>query len=33
MRKTLLEIDLVICSLWTIAALGSRMAWGDTPAT
>ena len=33
MRKTLLEIDLVICSLWTIAALGSRMAWVDTPAT
>lgn len=33
MRKTLLEIDLVICSLWTIAALGSRIAWVDTPAT
>ena len=33
MRKTLLEIDLAICSLWTIAALGSRMAWVDTPAT
>ena len=32
MRKTLLEIDLAICSLWTIAALGSRMAWVDTPA-
>lgn len=31
MRKTLLEIDLAICSLWTIAALGSRMAWvGNT---
>ena len=33
MRKILLGIDLVICSLWTIAALGSRMAWVDTPAT
>lgn len=33
MRKTLLEIDLAICSLWTIVALGSRMAWGGTPAT
>ena len=33
MRKTLLEIDSAICSLWTIAALGSRMAWVDTPAT
>ena len=33
MRKILLEIDLVICSLWTIAALGSRIAWVDTPAT
>lgn len=33
MRKTLLEIDLAICSLWTIAALGSRIAWVDTPAT
>ena len=33
MRKTLLEMDLAICSLWTIAALGSRMAWVDTPAT
>ena len=33
MRKILLEIDLAICSLWTIAALGSRMAWVDTPAT
>ena len=33
MRKTLLEIDLAICSLWAIAALGSRMAWVDTPAT
>ena len=32
MRKTLLGIDLAICSLWTIAALGSRMAWVDTPA-
>ena len=32
MRKILLEIDLAICSLWTIAALGSRMAWVDTPA-
>ena len=30
MRKILLEIDLAICSLWTIAALGSRMAWVDT---
>ena len=33
MRKTLFGIDLAICSLWTIAALGSRMAWVDTPAT
>lgn len=33
MRKTLLEIDLAICSLWTIAVLGSRIAWVDTPAT
>lgn len=33
MRKTQLEIDLAICSLWTIAAFGSRMAWVDTPAT
>ena len=33
MRKTLLEIDLAICSLWTIVALGSRMAWVGTPAT
>lgn len=33
MRKTLLEIDLAICSLWTIAALGSRIAWVGTPAT
>ena len=33
MRKTLLGIDLAICSLWTIAALGSRMAWVSTPAT
>ena len=33
MRKTLLEIDLAICSLWTIAALGSRRAWVGTPAT
>ena len=33
MRKILLEIDLAICSLWTIAALGSRIAWVDTPAT
>ena len=33
MRKTLLGIDLAICSLWTIAALGSRMAWVGTPAT
>lgn len=33
MRKTLLEIDLAICSLWTIAALGSRISWVDTPAT
>ena len=33
MRKILLEFDLAICSLWTIAALGSRMAWLDTPAT
>ena len=33
MGKTLLEIDLAICSLWTIAALGSRIAWVDTPAT
>lgn len=32
MRKILLGIDLAICSLWTIAALGSRMAWVDTPA-
>lgn len=32
MRKILLEFDLAICSLWTIAALGSRMAWVDTPA-
>ncbi len=33
MRKTILCIDLTICSLWTIAALGSRMAWVGTPAT
>ena len=33
MRKILLEIDLAICSLWTIAALGSRIAWVATPAT
>ena len=33
MRKILLGIDLAICSLWTIAALGSRIAWVDTPAT
>lgn len=33
MRKTLLEIDLAIYSLWTIVALGSRIAWVDTPAT
>lgn len=33
MRKTLLGIDLAICSLWTIAALGSRIAWFGTPAT
>lgn len=33
MRKTLLGIDLAICSLWTIAALGSRIAWVATPAT
>lgn len=33
MRKILLEIDLAICSLWTIAALGSRIAWVGTPAT
>lgn len=32
MRKTLLGIDLAICSLWTIAALGSRIAWVGTPA-
>ena len=31
MRKILLGIDLAICSLWTIAALGSRIAWVDTP--
>lgn len=33
MRKILFGIDLAICSLWTIAALGSRIAWGGTPAT
>ena len=33
MRKTLFGIDLAICSLWTIATLGSRMAWVGTPAT
>lgn len=33
MRKILLGIDLAICSLWTIAALGSRIVWVDTPAT
>ena len=33
MRKILLEIDLAICSLWAIAALGSRIAWVATPAT
>lgn len=33
MRKILLGIDLAICSLWTIAALGSRIAWVDTPVT
>lgn len=32
MRKILLGIDLAICSLWTIASLGSRMAWVDTTA-
>ena len=32
MKKTILCIDWAICSLWTIAALGSRMAWVDTPA-
>lgn len=32
MRKKLLGFDLAICSLWTIAAMGSRMAWVDTPA-
>ena len=32
MRKILFGIDLAICSLWTIASLGSRMAWVDTPA-
>ena len=32
MRKAILYIDLAICSLWTIAVLGSRMAWIDTPA-
>ena len=33
MRKILLGIDLAICSLWTIAALESRIAWVGTPAT
>lgn len=33
MRKILLGIDLAICSLWTIAALGSRIAWVDNPVT
>ena len=33
MRKILLGIDLAICSLWTIAALGSRIAWVGTSAT
>lgn len=33
MRKILLGIDLAICSLWTIAALGSRIAWVGIPAT
>lgn len=33
MRKILLEFDLAICSLWTITALGSRIAWVGTPAT
>lgn len=33
MRKILLGIDLAICSLWTIATLGSRIAWVDTPVT
>lgn len=33
MRKTLFGIDLAICSLWTIAVLGSRIAWVGTPAT
>lgn len=28
MRKTLLEIDLAICSLWTIAALGMQNSMG-----
>lgn len=32
MRKKLLGFDLAICSFWTIAAMGSRMAWVDTPA-
>lgn len=33
MRKTLLGIDLAICSLGTIPALGSRIVWVGTPAT
>lgn len=32
MRRILLGIDLAVCTLWTIAALGSRMVWIDTPA-
>ena len=32
MRKSLFCFDLAICSLWTMAALGSRTAWFASPA-
>lgn len=32
MRKLFLGMDLAICSLWTIAALGGRMVWVESPA-
>lgn len=32
MRKSLFCFDLAVCSLWTMAALGSRTAWFASPA-
>lgn len=32
MRKLFLGMDLAICSLWTIATLGGRMVWVESPA-